>query len=157
MTVEINQSIDTLYDQDYNLWLEKTIKQLKSSKFSEIDIENLIEELESMGRSDKRALKSLLTRLFEHLLKIAYWETEREYNYRGWNGEIQNFRIQIRELLKDSPSLKVYLVEIFEECYQDARKITVKKTGLESDTFPDEPIANLEQVLDDDWLPNKSK
>lgn len=153
MTVEINQSIDTLYDQDYNLWLEKTIKQLKSSKFSEIDIENLIEELESMGRSDKRALKSLLTRLFEHLLKIAYWETEREYNYRGWNGEIQNFRIQIRELLKDSPSLKVYLVEIFEECYQDAKKITIKKTGLESDLFPDKPIANLEQVLDDDWLP----
>uniref|UniRef100_UPI00313AB104 DUF29 family protein n=1 Tax=Crocosphaera sp. Alani8 TaxID=3038952 RepID=UPI00313AB104 len=50
-------------------------------------------------------------------------------------------------------NLKVYLVEIFEECYQDARKITIKKTGLDSTIFPNEPIANLEQVLNDDWLP----
>ena len=114
MTVSNHQLMEILYEQDYNLWLEETVKKLRLRELSEIDLDNLIEELESMGRSDKRALKSLLTRLFEHLLKIAYWEYEREYNYRGWNGEIQNFRIQIKRLLKDSPSLKVYLVDNFE-------------------------------------------
>ncbi|MGK7881264.1 MAG: DUF29 domain-containing protein [Crocosphaera sp.] len=157
MKVSNHQATEILYEQDYNLWLETTIKKLRLREFSEIDLDNLIEELESMGRSDKRALKSLLTRLFEHLLKIAYWESEREYNYRGWNGEIQNFRIQIKRLLKDSPSLKVYLVDNFEESYQDARKITIKKTGLDYTIFPNEPIANLEQILDDNWLPNISK
>uniref|UniRef100_UPI00313E1DC6 DUF29 domain-containing protein n=1 Tax=Crocosphaera sp. Alani8 TaxID=3038952 RepID=UPI00313E1DC6 len=64
MTLDTNQSTDILYNQDYNLWLETTIEQLRLEKFSQVDLENLIEELESMGRSDKRGLKSLLTRLF---------------------------------------------------------------------------------------------
>ncbi len=88
-----SQFTQTPYDQDYHLWLEKTIEQLRSHQFSEMDLENLIEELESMGKSDKRAIESPLTRLLEHLLKYAYWKSEREYNIRGWRGEIRNFRI----------------------------------------------------------------
>jgi hypothetical protein len=72
-------------------------------------------------------------------------------------GEIQNFRIQIKRLLKDSPSLKPYLAEILEECYQDAVRITYKKTRLPSNTFPAYSIANLEQILDEDWLPLNDK
>lgn len=156
MTVKGEKSIRTLYNQDYYLWLETTIQQLQEKNYEAIDWENFIDELADLSRREQDKLMSLLTRLFEHLLKLTYWESEREYNYQGWNGEIQNFRIQIKRLLIKSPSLKVYLVEILEECYQDARKITIKKTGLTPSTFPDKPIANLEQVLDDDWLPTKN-
>lgn len=156
MTPQTHPTSQTLYEQDYALWLETTIKQLRQGKFSFVDLENLIEELESMGRSDRRALTSLLTRLFEHLLKLVYWESEREYNRRGWEGEIANFRIQIKNLLEDSSSLKSHLDKVFEKAYGDAREILIKVTGLNSKTFPNEPIAPLEQVLDKDWFPHPS-
>ncbi|WP_049802703.1 DUF29 domain-containing protein [Gloeothece verrucosa] len=143
----------SLYDADYNLWVEETVKQLQAKNYEMIDWDNLIEEVGDLGRSEKRALKSLLTRLFEHLLKVVYWESEREYNLDHWNGEIQNFRIQILELLKTSPSLKPYLIEVFEECYQNAREIMIQKTRLEPKTFPDEAIASVEEVLDKNWFP----
>ncbi len=153
MIQSITTSTEKLYDQDYQLWLETTLEQLRNSEYSQVDWENLLEEIEGMTRRDKRALKSLLTRLFEHFLKLAYWESEREYNQAGWEGEIQNFRVQIRRLLEDSPSLKPYLEKIVDECYQDAAKITYKKTRLPSNTFPDVPMANVEQILDENWLP----
>ncbi len=143
-----------LYDQDYQLWLETTLEQLRNGQYSQVDWQNLLEEIEGMTRRDKRALKSLLTRLFEHFLMLAYWQSEREYNQAGWEGEIENFRIQIRRLLQDSPSLKPYLAQILEECYKDAVKITYKKTRLPSKTFPVFPIATVEQIVDENWLPN---
>ncbi|MDJ0581424.1 DUF29 domain-containing protein [Crocosphaera sp.] len=157
MTVDTNQSTETLYEQDYNLWLETIVKKLRLREFSGIDLDNLIEELESMGRSDKRALKSLLTRLFEHLLKIAYWETEREYNQNKWKVEIRTFRQQIADLLNDSPSLNNHLNSIFEECYHRARKNIIDLTGLSSQFFPDTPISNIEEILDENWLPEFDK
>ncbi|MEL4894425.1 DUF29 domain-containing protein [Crocosphaera sp. Alani8] len=145
-----------LYEQDYQLWLETTLEQLRNCRYSEIDWGNLLEEIEGMTRSDKRALKSLLTRLFEHFLKLAYWDSEIEYNQAGWKGEIQNFRVQIKDLLEDSPSLKPYLREIIDKAYGDAVKITSRKMEVSSNVFPEISIANLEQVLDDDWLPTKN-
>jgi hypothetical protein len=153
MKIQTPQSTQSLYEQDFQLWLETTIRQLSSGHYSAVDWENLLEELQGMTKSDKRALMSLLTRLFEHLLKLAYWESEREYNQRGWKGEILNFRVQIKTLLEDSPSLKTYLAEIFPRCYRDAVKITVQVTGLPPKTFPGTPIATLEQILDENWLP----
>ncbi|WP_107671029.1 DUF29 domain-containing protein [Cyanothece sp. BG0011] len=146
-------STQNLYDQDYQLWLETTLEQLRQGDYSQVDWENLLEEIEGMTRRDKRALKSLLTRLFEHFLKLAYWETERNYNQAGWIAEIRNFRIQIKDLLEDSPSLKPYLKEILEQCYKNAVKITSDKMQISPKQLPSDPIANLEQILDEDWLP----
>ncbi|MGK7945878.1 MAG: DUF29 domain-containing protein [Microcystaceae cyanobacterium] len=71
-----------LYDQDFALWIEETVKQLRSGDFSEIDVDNLIEEVESLGRRDKRALKSRLITLFEQALKRCY--VPLPDCYRGW-------------------------------------------------------------------------
>ncbi len=152
-TTSLSEATKSLYETDYNQWVAETLKQLQSKNYDVVDWENLIDEVADLSGRERDKLMSLLTRLFEHFLKLTYWESEREYNYRGWNGEIQNFRIQIRRLLKKSPSLKPYFVEIFEECYQDARKITLKKTELDPKLLPNMPIANSEQALDDDWLP----
>jgi hypothetical protein len=154
MTLQTRLSTQTLYDQDYYLWLQTTIKQLRSGQVFTLDLENLIEELESMGKSDRRALESLLTRLLEHLLKLTYWQGEREYNQRGWKNEIRNFRLQIKKILKDSPSLKSYLAEVFPECYKDARNLFMDSSGLASEILPQTPIGTLEQVLDENWLPD---
>lgn len=147
------QEHQILYDQDYNLWLEKTIEKLRFRQLESVDWDNLIEELEGMNRSDKRALFSLLTRLLEHLLKLIYWGKERDYNANKWRSEIITFRVQIKRLLKESPSLKPYLVQIFDECYLDARKVISRLMECELNTFPEVAIATLEEVLDENWFP----
>jgi Domain of unknown function DUF29 len=150
MTVKISRSKSTLYEQDYCLWLLNTVTQLRQGNFSDLDVENLIEEIESMGKSQRHARKSFLKRLLEHLLKLAYWESERQNNYRHWCEEIYNFRDEIQDLLADSPSLKPYLQEIFNDCYIS----TVDKiTWLTKIDLPIEPTFSLEQVLDKKYLP----
>jgi hypothetical protein len=153
MIAQTAPAIKSLYDKDYYLWLEATLEQLKTNQLSSLDLENLIIELESMSKSYKRALKSYLTLLFQHCLKLIYWESEREYNANHWRLEIANFRREIKELLKDSPSLKPYLEQIFPEAYLDARKAFAKALIKKPGDFP-ESIATLEQVLDDDWFPS---
>ncbi len=145
----------SLYETDYNRWIEKTVEQLCDRNYESVDWENLIEEVADLSQRQRDKLMSLLTKLFEHLLKLIYWESEREYNQRGWKGKIRNFRLQIKRLLKNSPSLKPFLAEVIEECYQDARQIVIDKTGLDSHTFPITPVANSDELLDEDWLPKK--
>ena len=153
MVLEFKQKQKNLYDIDYNLWVLETVEKLENGDFKSIDLDNLIEEVLDLSKRDKRKLKSLLRRLWEHLLKLGYWELVKDDSKAHWEGEIINFRKQIIDELKDSPSLKPYFKEIFEECYQDGRKIASKKSKLSLNTFPEKPIADLEQVLDENWLP----
>ena len=153
MVIQIQPSTQTLYDQDYYLWLRTTINQLRTNQFLSVDLDNLIEELEDMGKSQKRTVKSLLIRLFEHLLKLTYWNVERERNEGHWKGEIRTFRREIKDELKDSPSLKPYILEIFDQCYQDARTEASDRSQLAIDIFPLIPIGSLEQILDENWFP----
>ncbi|MFM7364971.1 MAG: DUF29 domain-containing protein [Cuspidothrix sp.] len=148
--------VQTLYDQDYYLWLKTTINQLRTRQFTAVDLDNLLEELETMGRSEKRAIKSLLIRLLEHLLKLQCWQGERERNQGHWQGEIIEFRRQIKDELADSPSLKPYILDIFDECYQNARKQASYRSQLPLDIFPIIPIGSLEQILDENWFPKFS-
>ena len=154
MILQTHTSSKTLYNQDYYLWIQTTIAQLQSGQLSSLDLEYLIEELDSMGKRDRRALESLLTRLLEHLLKLAYWESEREYNQRGWKNEIRNFRLQIKRILKDSPSLKPHLAEVLPECYHGARNLFRDSSGIPDAVLPKTPLGSIEQVLDENWLPH---
>ncbi|MBN3873663.1 DUF29 domain-containing protein [Nostoc sp. JL33] len=159
MVIQIQPSTQTLYDQDYYLWLRTTINQLRTNQFLSVDLDNLIEELEDMGRSQKRAIEILLIKLLEHLLKLKCWDEERERNQGHWKGEIRTFRREIKKALKDSPSLKPYILEIFDECYKDARAEAIDAYGgklrsqLSIDIFPLIPIGSLEQILDENWFP----
>ncbi len=153
MKASVDRSTRILYDQDYQLWLEETLKQLRSQEFDQVDWGNLLDELESMGKNNRRAVKSLLTRLWEHLLKLSYWESEREYNRNKWKSEITTFRQQIRDELSDSPSLKPYLAEIFLDTYLDARKTIGHLIGKPIDFFPDQPLLSLKNILNEDFLP----
>ena len=142
-----------LYDRDFYLWITTTIEQIKQRDFNLVDWNNLLEELADLGQERKNELESRLMVLFEHLLKLTYWEQERDYNAPGWRGTIREQRKRLKRLLRKNPSLKPYLAEVFTECYTDARDITIDKTGLNPATFPVEPIINIEQALDENFLP----
>ncbi len=150
MTAKVNIGTQSLYDQDYDLWLWATVEQLKAGRFDEVDLENLIEEIESMGNERRNAVRGFLRFILEHLLKVAYWDSEREYNFNHWVGEIFNFRYQIKYRLEDSPSLNNYLIEILDATYQEAVK-KVKKVKKEFKyNVPEQCPFTLEQVLDPD-------
>lgn len=145
--------LTSLYETDYQLWLDQTVEQLRSHDFSNLDLDNLIEEIESLGKSDKRAISSYLMRLCEHFLKIKYWESERNACFRGWDLEVANFRLQIQSILDDSPSLKNYLRANFVREYKNGRKLFLKESRLDANLIPEAPSFTIEQVLDEDWLP----
>ncbi|MBF2057196.1 MAG: DUF29 domain-containing protein [Cyanobacterium sp. T60_A2020_053] len=153
MVQELIKQEKSLYDTDYNLWILKTVEKLAKRDLDSLDWENLIEEVLDLRERKRRKMESLLMRLIEHLLKLGYWEVEREKNRGHWEGEIANLRKLIRKELKASPSLKRYLEEIFDESYQDARDIACKRSRLPLNTFPQTPITDLEQILDENWLP----
>jgi hypothetical protein len=140
-----------LYDQDFYLWIETTAKQLKEGRFSEIDLENLIEEIECMGRSEKKAIKSNLIVVLIHLLKYKYQPEKRS---NSWKGSIREHRRRIKEAFVDSPSLKPYFQEVLPQCYQDARKQASDETGLSLDTFAVDSPFTADECLDEDFLPD---
>ena len=142
-----------LYEQDFYLWIQTTAQLLKDGRFEEVEWSNLIEEIESMGRSEKKELKSRLIVLIEHLLKLMYWESEKVYNARGWRNTVVEQRRQICLSLEDSPSLRSLLADMFLDCYHIAREDTVRKYQLSSNLFPLEPPFTLEYVLNYDYLP----
>jgi septal ring factor EnvC (AmiA/AmiB activator) len=90
----------------------------------------LIEEIETMGRSEKRELESRLTVIAEHLLKLTYWLTEKEANSQGWRSTIVEQRRQVQRLLKESPSLRRLIPEIWIDCYQGQRRYCKKVSSL---------------------------
>jgi hypothetical protein len=153
MVAQIELKEKLLYDTDYNLWVLDTVKKLENQDFETIDLENLIEEVLSLSRRHKRKLESLLMRLIENLLILEYWQSEKERNRGHWEREIFNFRKQLNRLLADSPSLNNYLYDQVNSCYEDGRKMASKHSQLPFNTFPEKPIAPLEQILDEDWLP----
>ncbi len=143
----------SLYEQDFYLWIQNTVELLQQGKLEQLDIKNLIEEIDSLGKSQRKEFKTRLTVLIEHLLKLQYWTTEKEYNAREWRNTIVEQRRQIAYTLADSPSLKLVLNDIFLDCYQDARSDTLRKYQLPETLFPQESPFSLLEVLDPDFIP----
>jgi hypothetical protein len=141
----------SLYEQDFYLWIENTVNQLKNGQLLEVDWGNLIEEIESMGRSEKQALESNLIIVLLHLLKYKYQPDKRS---NSWLSSIYEHRRRLRKALKSSPSLKPYYTEVLEECYQDARQEAALETGLTLEVFPVVCPFTPEATLDSEFLPN---
>jgi hypothetical protein len=142
------------YEEDFYGWAMANAQLLKERKMSEVDVENLIEEIESMGRSEKHQLENRLAVLIAHLLK---WHLEssaaRERNRRGWQGTIEEQRKRSHKLIKDNPGLKNRLDEVLSDAYELALPILKKETSLDLKIIPTECPYTLEQCLDDTFYP----
>jgi hypothetical protein len=132
----MNQSItQTLYEQDFSLWVKDTVQKLKAKNTENLDWEHLIEEIEGLTRSDRREIKHRLITLFEHALKRRYVPLNE--CYRGWELTIKRTQSKLQDILDDSPSLRSYLLEIIPNCYQEAlENVRIEYNSL----FPDEYV-----------------
>ena len=140
--------LSSLYEQDYFLWLEATAQLLRDGHLSALDMTNLLEEIEDMGRSEKRAVYSNLKILLIPLLKYKYQPETRSHSGAA---TIVEHRQRLKKAFKESPSLQPYFVEIVNECYQDARELAAAETGIAVEVFPIELPFSSEEVLQSDY------
>ncbi|MBL0732393.1 MAG: DUF29 domain-containing protein [Desulfosarcina sp.] len=139
------------YNLDFFNWTEQQAEYLKAGKFYLLDIENLAEEIESMGRSEKRELLNRFSVLLMHLLK---WQYQPHLQTRSWKVKIRNQRDAILDLLEDSPSLKNVIVDKFTKAYKKARLNASDETGISLKKFPESSPWSVDKILEENFMPN---
>lgn len=139
------------YEKDFYGWTQEQAALLRAGRLTELDIENLIEEVETMGRSEKRELESRLTVLLLHLLKWKYQEVRRG---RSWELTIDEQRIQFLKTLRENPGIKPLLADIQLDAYKLAVIQASRETKISKNIFPAECPWTLEQITDDSFFPD---
>lgn len=142
-----HHSESSLYESDFYQWVQQTAAALKAKAFNQVDWTNVIEEIEGMGRSERRELKSRLIVLLEHLLKLQYWTLERTSNERGWRNTVIEQRRQIQLVLDDSPSLRALLDDLYADAYRQAREDLMLKAQLPEAAIPQGQSYTLAEAL----------
>ena len=139
------------YETDFYLWTQQQADLLRQGQFNRVDLDlaNIAEEIESMGKRDRRAISSYFQNVLMHLLK---WRYQPERRGTSWRLSIRNGRRQIQQLVRESPSLKPQLSAIIQEEYLPARENAADETGLPLTTFPEQCPFTLEQITGDYWL-----
>lgn len=143
-------NMTTHYDSDFYGWTQEQANFLRSGSLNQLDTQNLLEEIESMGRSERRELESRLEVLLAHLLKWKYQEGRRS---RSWTLTIIGQRQKVSRCLKESPSLKHKLNESLEGAYSDAVITAERETQISRNVFPDTCPWTFEQIIDTDFYP----
>ncbi len=139
------------YEADYAAWLEHQVGLLKAGRWSEVDKDNLLDEVESLGRSAFRSFVSAIEIVIAHMLK---WDHQPERRSRSWQGSILEHRRRIEDELEDSPSYSARIEEAIAKAYRTAAPRAVRESSLPLETFPTacpynwDDIMNREHELD---------
>lgn len=139
------------YEQDYAGWASEQADRLRSGQIAQVDIEHIAEELEHIMGNERRELFSHLRVLVGHLLK---WQFQPSNRSRSWAASIEVQRMDIEQMLKESPSLKRFVSEKIQEAYPKAVKLAYVETGLPASTFPEECPYSTEEILADNFWPD---
>lgn len=136
------------YETDFYLWTQQQAALLRQGLLSDVDIENIAEEIESMGKSDRRTIGSHIRNILLHLLK---WQYQPERQGNRWKGSINMGRNEVEDVIADSPSLKRKIPDLIASEYRRARKDAASETGLPLTTFPEQCPFTLDQITGDYW------
>lgn len=139
------------YQTDFQHWIEEQAALLKSSQFERLDINHLVEELESMGARDRRELINRLAVLLAHLLK---WEYQPERRCASWRLTINEQRRQLALILEDSPSLNARMPDFLAKAYRNGQRAALDETGFLQSPFPVVCPYDLKQILDEQFWPD---
>ena len=135
---------------DFHAWLTRTARLLREHRWDELDAEQLADEVEDLGKSERRGVSSQLTRLLLHLLK---WHYQPQRRSDSWLDAIADARLQLRLAIEDSPSLRAYPADQLASCYARARRSAARQTDLPIERYPEVCPFPIEDVLSEDWLP----
>jgi hypothetical protein len=139
-----------LYDTDFYGWVNQQVQLLRSGKLTEVDMDNLAEEIEDMGKNLLRVLESRLEILLIHLLK---WQYQPSHRGKSWQVTIVEQRLALAKHLRKNPSLKPKVPNAITESYADAVIRASVETGLPKKTFPATCPYSFEEVMDENFWP----
>jgi hypothetical protein len=142
--------LSALYDEDFFEWTRRSAELLRAGQLDQADIEHIAEEIESMGKSEKRELVSRLTVLLTHLLK---WQNQPVLRGTSWRLTLQEQRNQLEDHLADNPSLKSTLAETIAAAYRNAILGAARETGMDPDVFPAACPWSFQQIIDPNFYP----
>ncbi len=149
----MSNSSSNLYERDYYAWLQEQVRALRERRIEDVDWENVAEEIDDLGKSERRGISNHLATVLEHLLKLQYAQgLFRHYNVRGWSISVRSARRQLHKLLNESPSLRARLEELLADAYDDARLEALRDPNLTEEILPKTSPWTLEQVIDDGFL-----
>jgi hypothetical protein len=146
-------SNSSLYERDFYAWANTQAALLREKRLSEADIEHIAEEIESMGRSEKRELVNRLTVLLLHLLK---WQYQPGLRGASWRGSIRVQRVSLESHIQDNPSLKTILPAAIAEAYRIAKIEAENETGMPETTFPEPCPWLFEQMMGEGFWPGEA-
>ena len=135
---------ELLYDKDFFKWTNTQVNLLKKGNLDKLDVKNLIEEIESLGKRERSALRSHIANWMMHMLKIKYQPEKRS---RSWDPSIANAKVEIMWSLKDSPSLNHFIKDIINESYKAARLKAASQTKLDIEVFPKECPWKIKDII----------
>jgi hypothetical protein len=138
------------YDGDFFQWTRATAELIRQGRLAEVDLEHVAEEIEGIGKRDRREVRSCLIVLVMHLLK---WEFQPELRTPSWSSTIQEQRMQIQLIIEDSPSLRRLPSDELAATYKRAVRRAIAQTGLDAGRFPPSCPYTAEQILDSDFFP----
>jgi hypothetical protein len=141
---------NSLYESDFYAWANEQAALLREGRLSEADVENIAEEMESMGRREKRELVNRFAVLLHHLLK---WQFQPLFRGASWRLTIEEQRYRLEAHLKDNPSLKSQLPHAIREAYRLAVVQALRQTGFDRGTFPADCPYTPEQAIDPNFWP----
>lgn len=139
-----------LYTVDFYAWTREQARLLRERRWDDLDLSNLIDEVESVGSSEKREIRNRLVKLLSHLLK---WKFQPGFRGSSWRRTIRDQRIQIAEIIEESPSLREYPASVLEGAYLSATLEAAEETRMAIGVFPRECPFTLEQALDPEFFP----
>jgi hypothetical protein len=142
----------TLYDADFYAWTQEQSRLLRAAHWHQLDIANLVEEIESLGRQQRQELRNRLGVLLGHLLK---WKFQPEQRSKSWFVTLREQRREIANLLEESPSLKPYLEDAIAKGYQAGLDLAVRETALTYRDFPADCEYTMGQILSFEFLPGE--
>lgn len=154
-TTEPQSKSKSLYDEDFYAWTQEQARLLKLGQLSRADIKNLIEEVEDMGRSELRALRSAIKQALLHMVKLAV--SSADDPRAGWQVSVAKQRVEIEDVLGDNPSLQSKVHEVFKEAWPDAKKLAIAELAAfgERPSLPDSCPFSLDQLRRDGFYPEK--
>ena len=146
------KNVPSLYDKDFYAWTQEQASLLHSRQWSQLDLLNLVEEIEFLGRQERRELINRLSVLIGHLLK---WQYQSQRRTRSWVATIAIQRLEIMKLIEESPSLKPDLEAALQQAHLKAINLAIQDTNLPNRTFPVVCPYALAEILDDRFHPGE--
>jgi hypothetical protein len=146
--IQVSQIL--LYKSDFYAWTQEQVTLLRQSAWERLDLPNLIEEVDSLGRQQRQELRNRLGVLLGHLLK---WQFQPEARSKSWRATLREQRRRGIDLLAESPGLKPYLTETVTKAYEDGLDLVVQETPLDYAALPEQCPYTIEQILDLNFFP----